>query len=270
MTVGKEQLNEAIWSALDNFIDYISGRLWARWDLWQGDREDHNFHEVIGGLLSRQVNLTSELAGNPRIWNSNMAPLVLRSMVEALITASWILEDPQTRSESFILYGLGQEKLLLEHHKALLTEEGLDPNKDQEMQEWEEWLNSQRRTSLTEVNVGDWAGLDLRKRAEEAGQLDLHRIDYARWSGAVHNMWQHLLRFNLQQCQNPLHGFHRVPLLPRLSLDPYFLQWAAMYLDRTFAVFDEKTGVRIDGLSVAEFLDQELQEVQFPQEGQRL
>jgi hypothetical protein len=232
MAADRDGLNTALWSALHNFVDYISGLLLARWDLWQGNREDRNFHEVIGRLLSRQVNLTSELAGNPTIWNSNMAPLVLRSMVEALITAAWILEDPHARSESFILYGLGQEKLLLEHHKALLTEEGLDPNKDQEMQEWEEWLNSQRYTSLTDVNVGDWAGLNLRRRAEEAGQLDLHQLDYARWSGAVHNMWQHLVRYNVQQCQNPLHGFHRVPLLPQLGPDPYFLR--GLYTSRSF------------------------------------
>jgi hypothetical protein len=94
MTADKDGLNEALWSALHNFVDYISELLWARWDLWQGNREDRDLHEVIGGLLSRQVNLTSELASNPSIWNSNMAPLVLRSMVEALITASWILEDP--------------------------------------------------------------------------------------------------------------------------------------------------------------------------------
>jgi hypothetical protein len=268
MTANRDQLNEELWSALHNFVDHISGQLWDRWDSWMTKNENRNSHEVIGGLLSRQVNLTSELAGNPGIWNSNMAPLVLRSMVEALITLAWILEDPRSRSESFILYGLGQEKLKLENQKALLIEEGFDPNEDPDIQEWEQWLNAQRYTELTEVNIGDWAGISLRARAEESGQLDLHRNDYARWSGAVHNMWHHLVRFNLQHCQNPLHGFHRVPLLPRLGVDPYYLQCAARYLDLTFTLFDEKTGVKVDGPSAVEFLHQELERIPIPEDGQ--
>jgi hypothetical protein len=265
MAMVDDELNEAFWSALHNFVDYISGRLWARWDSWQGNREDRNFHEVIGGLLSRQVNLASELARNPGTWNSNMAPLVLRSMVEALITMAWILGDPHKRSDSFILYGLGQEKLLLENQKALMADDGLDPNEDQEIQQWEEWLNSHRYAHLTEVNVGDWGGVNLRTRAEESGQLDLHRNDYSRWSRAVHNMWQHLVRFNLQHCQNPLHGFQRVPRLPRLGIDPYYLEWSARYLDLTFNLFDEKTGVRVEGPSAVEFLHQEVQKVPIPE-----
>lgn len=268
MTADKNDFNEAFWSVLHSFIEHISGQLWARWDSWPGNHGDRYFHEVVGGLLSRQVSLASELARNPNIWNSSTAPLLLRSMVEALITLAWILKDPQPRSEGFILYGLGQEKLLLEHQKALLIEDGLDPSEDQEIREWEEWLNSQRYTELTEVNVGDWGGINLRARAEKAGQLDLHRNDFARWSGAVHNMWQHLVRFNVQRCQNPLHGFHRVPLLPEFGIDPYYLRWAASYLDLMFALFDEKTGVTVDGPSAVEFLDQELGKVPIPEDGQ--
>jgi hypothetical protein len=217
-------------------------------------------------MLSRQVTLTAELASNPGMWNGHLAPLVLRPMVEALITFAWILGDPSERLKRFMLYGLGQEKLLLEHIKAKLAEQGTDPSKDQEMQKWESWLNAQKYIDLLEVNVGDWAGVNLRAMAEEAGYLDLHRIDYGRWSGAIHNMWHHLVRFNLQYCQNALHGFHRVPLVPRLSPNPYYLQVAAEYLDETFALFDKKTGVRLGGSSAVESLDQELRKVPFPKD----
>lgn len=260
-------LNEAFWSAIDNFVLDINGLLQKRWDAWARKHEDQDVPEVIGSLLSRQVTLTTELARNLGIWTDHMAPLVLRPMVEALITVAWILRDPVRRSKRFILYGLGQEKLLLEHEKVRLSAEGADPSEDEGIREWERWLSAQRYTHLIEVNVGDWAGLNLREMAAEAGHLDLHRIDYARWSGATHNMWHHLVRFNLAHCQNPLHGFHRLPVVVRLSSDPYYLQWATEYLDATFAVFDEKTGVHVEGPSAVEYLDKELQGVPFPQDG---
>ena len=260
-----EDLNEAFWSAIENFASHIEGLLWNRWNAWGCLHEARDSNEVIGAFLSRQVTLTAELARNPGAWNAHLAPLVLRPMVEALITLGWILGDPQERAKRFILYGLGQEKLLLEHEKAKLTEQGIQSDEDQNILEWDRWLNAQRYTHLTEVNVGDWAGVNLREMAEDIGQLDLHRIDYGRWSGATHNLWNYLVRFNVQHCKNALHGFHRVPIVPRLNPDPSYLQWAAEYLDKTFALFDENTGVDVGGPTGVELLDQELQRVQFPE-----
>ena len=100
-------INEAFWSAVNNFVVHIDDLLQKRWDAWAWKHEDQDVSEVIGSLLSRQVTLTTELARNLGIWNGHMAPLALRPMVEALITVAWILEDPATRSKRFILYGLG-------------------------------------------------------------------------------------------------------------------------------------------------------------------
>ena len=85
------------------------------------------------------------------------------------------------------------------------------PIRTRAIEAWEQWLNGQRYTFLTEVNVGSW-GTDLRKMAEEAGLIELHRNDYARWSSTTHSMWHHVACFNLQYCTNPLHGHHRVPV----------------------------------------------------------
>ena len=266
MTADNDDLNEAFRLAIDNFALHIHGLLQKRWKAWARKHQEQDVYEVIGSLLSRQVTLTTELARNLGIWNDHMAPLVLRPMVEALITLAWILQDPLPRSKRFILYGLGQEKLLLEHEKARLSAEGVDLGEERGIQDWEQWLNAQRYTFLTEVNVGEWAGLSLRDMAAEVGHAELHRIDYARWSGATHNMWHHLVRFNLEHCQNPLHGFHRRPVVPHLSPDPRYLQWATEYLDATFAVFDEKAGVQVDEPTAVEALDRELQRVPFPKD----
>jgi hypothetical protein len=155
MTADDGNLNKAFRSAIDKFTLHITGLLQKRWEAWAPKHEERDMAEVIGALLSRQVTLTSELARNLGIWNDHMAPLVLRSMVEALITVAWILGNPPERAKQFILYGLGQEKLLFEHQKAKLAERGIDPSSDPATQERERWLNSQRYIDLIEVNVGN-------------------------------------------------------------------------------------------------------------------
>jgi hypothetical protein len=147
---------------------------------------------------------------------------------------------------SIILHGLGQEKLIIEHQKAKLTSEGVDPSKDPIILELEDWLNSQRYSFLTEVNVGSWSGLDTRKMAEDSGCLDLYNYAYTRFSAATHNMWNHVAKYNLARCPSALHRHHRIPVI--LSVPPYldYVYRAAKYVKKAFTLFDEKVGISID------------------------
>ena len=253
----------AFWEVVGAFQGHLVAQVHSRWDVWAHGHEQRHVHEVVGGLLARQATLASELASSPSIWNAHSGPLFLRAMVENCITIAWILKDPDERAKQFIAYGLGQENLMLEHAKANLREAGVDPDKDQAIEAWEQWLNGQRYTFLTEVNVGSW-GTDLRKMAEEAGLIELHRNDYARWSSTTHSMWHHVVCFNLQYCTNPLHGHHRVPTVPQLSSLTELLLRAAEYMDLSFRVFDEATGTSVDDLSAVEVLERELQKIPRP------
>ncbi len=239
------------------FQEHVVAQVHHRWDVWAHGHEQRHVHEVVVGLLARQATLVCELASSPSTWNAHSGPLFLRSMVENCITIAWILNDPDERSKQFIAYALGQENLLLEHAKADLREAGADPDKDHRIEAWEQWLNGQRYTFLTEVNVGNW-GTDLRTMAEETGLIELHRNDYGRWSSTTHNMWHHLVRFNLQYCTNPLHGYHRVPVVPQLPPSPELLLRAAEYMDLAVRVFDEATGTNVDDLNAVEVLNREL------------
>ena len=195
----------------------------------------------------------------------SFAPLILRSMVEKCITITWILKAPAERAQMYIAYGLGQETLLLEQAKAGLQESGVDPDKDTEIVEWERWLNSQRYTFLTEVNVGNW-GPTLREMAQEVDLLDLHRNDYSRWSSATHTCGIMSSDLTSQYCTNPLHGYHRVPLIQRLSLEPGFLQHAAGVYGYCDTELRRGRGINIDDLSAVEVLDLELQKIRWPLE----
>ena len=251
---------EVFWQAMESFVEHLLSQVQARSDVWAQDYADRHVHDVVVGLLARQATLAGELALNPPIWNDHSAPLFLRSMVENCITIAWILKSPDARAKHFIAYGLGQENLLLEHRKSVLLESGSDPDKDPATVEWERWLNGERYTFLTEVNVGSW-GPSLRDMAQEAGLIELYQNDYGRWSGATHNMWHHIVRFNVQHCTNPLHGQHRLPLIPILTPNVEFLQLAARYVDRVIGSFDEATGTSIGDSKAAEALVAELQKM---------
>jgi Family of unknown function (DUF5677) len=235
-----------------------------RWKEWTLDLSRREMHEVIGGLLARQVTLASHLIAAPAIWNDHIAPLILRSMVDNHINLAWIFCDPLDRSRKFILHGLGQEKLQIEHLKAKLETE--NPNNDQDplaqiVKQREEWLNAQRYTFLTVVNIGSWSGTDTRKMAEEAGCLDLYNYAYTSFSAVTHNMWNHISKFNLVSCHNPLHRHHRIPIATFDLSNLDFPCMAAEYVETTFSLFDEKTSVKVAAPSALSWLVQELNQI---------
>ena len=240
-----EQAHREIEKIVGDYIRATRAELQARWEAWKLDLCKHEMHEAIGALMARQVSLANQLALSPYAWNGHIAPLVLRSMADTYITLAWIFQDPFERSRRFIHHGLGQEKLLLEHRKDILRKEGKDEKTDPVVKATEAWIDSQQFTFLTEVNIGSWSGLDTRKMAEEAGCLDLYRYSYQPFSAATHSMWHHVSRYNLRQCENPLHRYHWVPHDPDLSSDPDYWYRAAKYVAKTWDLFDRKTSIKV-------------------------
>jgi hypothetical protein len=182
-------------------------------------------------------------------------------MTDNYINLAWIFGEPLERSRKFILHGLGQEKLQVEHNKARLSAEGQDAENDPVVRRMEEWLNTQKYTFLTEVNVGSWSGIDARKMAEEAGCIDLYHYAYAPFSAATHNMWQHVAKYNLVPCPNPLHRYHRVPVVRSEDVDIDYLYRAAKYVRESFRLFDEKTAVQVDSPSAFDALVRAIDEL---------
>jgi len=236
---------EKIRTLIHEYVDEIRAELHERWKLWPLDLTKKEVHEVVGALLAREVSLATHLALAPVIWNGHIAPLILRSMVDGYISLAWIFVEPVDRSRKYILYGLGQEKLEIEHRKKLMEDEGRSPDDDPSISKREKWLNSQRFTFLTEVNVGSWSGADARTMAVEAECSSLYHYAYVPFSAATHNMWHHVSRYNLTKCPNPLHAYHRIPVSLSIPPDVDYVYRAAKYVDKAFKLFDDKTGVKI-------------------------
>lgn len=256
---GFMQINQLV----DAFVAEAQQELKQRWERWQIDLSQSEFYEVVGGLLARQVTLARHLAECPVIWNGHVAPIILRAMADVYISLVWVLRDPIDRSRKFVLYGLGQEKLQIEHRKAQIGDR--EPTVEEKMmiEASESWINSQRFTFLTEVNVGSWSGISTYKMAEEANCIDFYNYVYNPFSACTHSMWHHLARYNLRQCSNPLHLYHECPHDPDLPMDPQYLYLAGKYLQKTFSAFDDNITLEIDAPSAFEHLCEGLAELSF-------
>ena len=243
------------------FIEQSRIELKERWEKWAIDLTKNEVHEVVGALLGRQVTLARQIAECPPIWNGHTAPIILRAMADVYITLAWVLKEPLERSRKFILYGLGQAKLQLEHRKTQIGDREPTPEEKMLIEASEAWINSQRFTFLTEVNVGSWSGIPIRQMAEEAECIDFYNYVYSPFSACAHSMWHHIARYNLRQCANPLHQYHQVPEDHELPMDPYNLYLAAKYLQKSFCAFDKKFSIKVDVTSAYECLCEELEKL---------
>ncbi len=229
---------------IERFVSRAREEFEERIRRWPTDLSQQEVHEVVGALLARQVALASELAGSPGIWTANVAPIVLRAMADVYINLIWILKDPLDRSRKFILYGLGQAKLQLEHRKARMAGAGeAEPNEERFVRALEEWITNQRYIFLIDVNLGSWSGITTRKMAEEAGCLGFYNYVYTPLSACGHSMWQYVSIHNLKECRNPLHRLHLVPVVSELAPSLEYLCRSAEHLQMTFAIFDTAFGI---------------------------
>jgi len=169
--------------------------------------------EVLGALLARQVRFATAVAGSPDLWAVDVGRIVLRCMVDTHITLAWLIRQGTNESyNAFVEYGLGQEKLLLEHLRSRLDETDLFTAQLKErIHGMKQWIDAQLMTELLPVNVGAWSGKNTRDMAEEAGCKDIYDLSYSPHSAVLHGAWNAIARTNLRFCANPLHRLHRVP-----------------------------------------------------------
>lgn len=122
----------------------------------------------------------------------------------------------------------------------------------------EDWIDRQKYRFLTEVNLGSWSGIDTRRMAEEANCVDFYNYSFQPFTSAVHNMWNHVAKWNLVYCPNPLHRYHGMPVVRRLRPSIDFVLEAASYADKAFVLFDGKTSNTSKPTSAFEQLKQDL------------
>lgn len=240
---------KALVELIESYESYLNESFKELWGKVRIEYDKLEAYSVIGGLLSRQVTLSIQMARSPNILNGHSAPLFLRAMTDLHIALSWIMLDLVERSKKYILHGLGEEKLLMEHYKKEIEDHPDSPDNKQIKKIIDiksAWINSQRREFFVEVNLGQWAQLDYRKMSQEADCEGLYKFAYKPFSHAAHNMWPHVSMYNCKDCESPLHKHHLIPEIFEAPLDLDFLFRSCKYVHMAYELFVDKFNLELE------------------------
>lgn len=182
------------------------------------DLYDTEKDEVIFGLFARCVRLYNSFLENPLMLSQDLSGIILRCLADTMINLSYLLNKGEVSLfQKFIAYGEGKQKLLMLHLQDNYPE--LYGPCGEEAESLREQLGG-FSAELLSINLGQWAGIDTRKMAEDCNLMDIYRLVYDPTSSAVHGTWQNVVASNLERCANPLHRFHYVP---RTKEPPLFI-----------------------------------------------
>ncbi len=233
---------EDITQLLDGYVDRVNLAVALRnGPLIPVDTYQPQVPSVLAGLLARQATLATRLAQSPPFWDGHVAPLILRPMVECLVSFRWMVLEPVNRTNEYVIYALGQAKLTLSKIQAEIERTSDEETKERLLQAarlQEAWVLSQRLMQYVDVNLGSWTGSSIRKMCEEVGDKDLYDFWFAPHSACAHNTWQHVSVWNTKVCRNPLHQEHRLShtAMPNLTLE--YVHQAAKFFSALIEAFD--------------------------------
>jgi hypothetical protein len=183
------------------------------WRTAKGSDKDPK-HEVVFGLALYATDLaaSSILLGMGR---SSQGRMVLRGLVECLISLKYLItKDSLELWMAFQSHGTGQAKLVVQR----LEEEKRSP-KYLNQENLGQIANDDVWVEFLPINIGSWDDSDLRKRAIEVELKDKYD-DYYTWpSSYSHGQWGAIRESVYTLCGNPLHRFHRIPLLFSMNLE---------------------------------------------------
>lgn len=221
---------------------FLEAALAADPDLYAPDR-----HEVLSGLVNRQIRSVWAMASMPLFWSVEHGAPVIRGVVEARIVARWLMhKDDPSLYERFKDYGRGHLKLHLAHLREYADEEAGDTTDiDDEIGELERILERDVREEFQDIDISArFTKETTRDMAYAVGLIREYRLLFAPMSANVHGEWIPLEQYALAVCLNPLHRAHRIPNFdPRTTPSPAHIKIA---LDQLEAMVEEYA----DGLTV--------------------
>ena len=182
-------------------------------------------HEATFGIGLFGLQLIEELI-DCGIQNAATGRILLRTLAEAYITLRWlVIRDENELWEAFRKYGCGQAKL-----QAIKIEELEEKVSFADVKMLDEIANEDQWDRFLEIGLGQWSGTNLRQMSDEASVKSIYDIFYNWGSSYTHAGWGAIRESNFQNCANPLHRFHQIPLKKPLKL-PTVLPDACMLVN---------------------------------------
>jgi hypothetical protein len=173
------------------------------------ERHDGAFGLVLYGLdILREL---TEVDNGTRI----IGRMGLRSLVEARLTIAYLRAvDNLATWQQYRAYGADQAKLAF---LKLLDTENLPGYVA--LDELDHLANEDMWQEMRDIQIGNWAGSDLRKMSDRAALKDTVYDAFYDWTSAfVHANWAAVRDAGFDLCTNPLHRLHRVPSAARTEL----------------------------------------------------
>lgn len=168
--------------------------------------------EILLSLACRIYRLTIHVVSFLPNWTEDISEIFIRMVIESYIYYQWFKKQGKKEDyEAFYNYGLGQQKLRMEHTKQYLKSQGLSEEEIKENKANINYLIKHRMPEFVPVNVGNPLGKNLRIIADEADCRELYALMYSPASSAIHGMYDSLDLFYSRTCSNPFHCLHKVP-----------------------------------------------------------
>ena len=178
------------------------------------DTHESTADEVKLGLASRQFRLLRHLVADPSLWTNEMAPHLLRSMIDLRIIVAWLIKQNDTELfERFKVWGQGKRKLFkLKLEDVMESEEASFAEDDRAfLDRLREQVNQDTMEEFQAIDLGgSFSGKNIREMAADTDLADLYSLNYQPLSTEAHGEWGSLIDFDLRQCGNPLHKYHRL------------------------------------------------------------
>jgi Family of unknown function (DUF5677) len=177
-------------------------------DLYNPDR-----YEVLSGIVGRTLRYLTVFVGYPPLWTMEHGAPLLRALVEARIVLRFLegRADPDLYAK-FKSYGMGKLKLLKLHLENIIDEQD-EPSPDlvQYVEYLDAIVNQDILEEFQQIDVGgNFAGVDTRRMATEAGLEHEYRLLFAPASSSVHGEWSIIDEYVFDRCRNPAHRRHRI------------------------------------------------------------
>lgn len=170
--------------------------------------------DVMAGSMLRVKHLVSRILEASSEDDGLLAEIVLRSLSDSAIQLTWLLvKDTPGYFTQFKERSLATEREALEGVRAELVKDGMLAE-----QAWDiiksEYAGLSSRTGhwpeLLDVVYGPWSNMSTSAMARDINDSML-LVTFQRESDAAHGSWRSIEKYQLTECENPLHVPHYMP-----------------------------------------------------------